>query len=132
MSREENAPYDEGMGSSELRNTKERLQDAGSKIKERASQIAGATVNAASRQRGNAADLLDRAASGLHTGVDSAGQISNSVESGMRSTAGYIRDHDFKEMGNDLMGVCRKHPAQALISAAVVGFLLGRAARGRA
>jgi hypothetical protein len=47
----------------------------------------------------------------------------------MESTASYLREHDFKAMGEDVVGVARRHPAQALLSALLLGFLLGRAAR---
>jgi uncharacterized protein YejL (UPF0352 family) len=44
----------------------------------------------------------------------------------MEATASYLRRHDIEDMRNDLINVVRKHPAQALISAAALGFLLGR------
>jgi hypothetical protein len=131
MSRDASMPFDEGMGSSEVAGAQDRIREAGSKIKDRATQMSSAAANAMDRQRVHAADLIDRAASTVHSGVDSAANLGKGLESGMKSTASYIRDHGFKDMGGDLMGVCRRHPAEAVISAAVLGFLLGQVIRRR-
>jgi ElaB/YqjD/DUF883 family membrane-anchored ribosome-binding protein len=133
MSREAN-PYDEGMGSSERLNERiddlrERAGNLGSKIKEKASQFGSTVSQQADRQRENAAKGLDRAASSLHDGVGSAAKMGHGVADGMESTATYLRNHSFGDMGNDVMELCRKHPVQALVSAAVLGFLMGRVIR---
>ena len=120
MSREANVPFDEGMGSSELDRATET-------VKERAAEL-GSKVD---RQRQNAARFIDKAATTLHSGIDSAAHLGEGLESGMKSTASYIRDHGFKDMGSDLMGICRRYPAQSLISAAVLGFFLGQVIRRR-
>jgi hypothetical protein len=83
----------------------------------------------ADRQRENAAKGLDRAASSLHDGIGSAAKMGHGLADGMESTATYLRDHSFGDMGNDVMTLCRRHPVQALVSAAVLGFIVGRAIR---
>jgi len=133
MSREAN-PYDEGMGSSEgmgerVDDLRERAANLGSKIKDKASQLGSTVSQTAERQRENAAKGLNRAAVGLHDGVGSAAKMAHGVADGMESTAAYLRDHSFGDMGTDLMSACRRHPVQAMISAVVVGFVLGRAIR---
>jgi hypothetical protein len=128
MSHEAN-PYDEGMASSEIGNVQERASNIGAKIKEKASQFGSTVSQTADRQRENAAKGLDRAASSLHDGVGSAAKMAHGVADGMESTATYLRNHSFGDMGSDMMGVCKRHPVQAMISAAVIGFLLGRVIR---
>ena len=133
MSREANTPYDEGMGSSELGDRVDDLRDRaasiGAKIKDKASQFGSTVSQQADRQRENAAKGLDRAASGLHDGVGSAAKMGHGLADGMESTASYLRSHSFGDMGNDVMTLCRRHPVQALVSAAVLGFLMGRVIR---
>ena len=47
----------------------------------------------------------------------------------MKTSASYLRTHTFADMSDDVISVCRRHPAQALISAAVLGFVVGRIVR---
>jgi ElaB/YqjD/DUF883 family membrane-anchored ribosome-binding protein len=121
------------MGSSEVRDrvdeVRERAASIGSRIKEKATQFGSTMSEQADRQRENAAKGLDRAASSLHDGVGSAAKMGHGLADGMESTATYLRDHSFGEMGNDVMTLCRRHPVQALVSAAVLGFIVGRAIR---
>jgi ElaB/YqjD/DUF883 family membrane-anchored ribosome-binding protein len=134
MSREADNPVDEGMGSSERINERmddirDRAANIGAKIKDKASQFGSTVSGNLDRQRENAARGLDRAASSLHDGVGSAAKMGHGVADGMESTASYLRSHNFGEMGNDVMSLCRKHPVQALVSAAVLGFVMGRLIR---
>jgi ElaB/YqjD/DUF883 family membrane-anchored ribosome-binding protein len=126
MSREGNIPYDEGMGASEISEGREGMS---SKIRDKASQFGSSVSQTMDRQRENAAKGLDRAASSLHDGVGSAAKAGHGFADGMSSTASYIRDHSFSDMGNDVMDLCRRHPLQAILSAAVLGFLFGRTLR---
>ena len=134
MSREANPYDDEGMESSEriaerMDDLRERAANLGSKIKDKASQFGTTVSSTVDRQRETAARGLDRAASSLHDGVGSAAKMGHGVADGMESTATYLRNHTFGDMGNDVMALCKKHPVQALVSAAVVGFVMGRLIR---
>src|SRR5262245_16055585 len=128
MSREANPPYDEGFGAERM-DSDEDAQSIGSKIKDRASQFGSTVSQTVDRQRENAAKGLDRAASTLHEGTGSAARMAHGLADGMQSTASYIRSHSIGDMGSDIGELCRRHPVQALISAGVLGFLLGRAIR---
>ena len=128
MSHEAN-PYDEGMASSEIGDVQERAANIGARIKDKASQFGSTVAQTADRQRENAAKGLDKAASTLHDGVGSAAKAVHGVADGMESTASYLRNHSFGDMGSDIVGVCQRHPVQAMISAAAIGFLLGRVVR---
>jgi hypothetical protein len=134
MSREANNPYDEGMESSErvserIDDLRDRAASLGAKIKDKATQFGSTVSTTVDRQRETAARGLDRAASSLHDGVGSAAKVGHGVADGMESTASYLRNHSFGDMGNDVMTLCRKHPVQALVSAAVLGFVMGRLIR---
>ena len=78
-------------------------------------------------------DLKDRV-SDIATKVrDKASQVADTVSEKVgqarETTASYLQEHDFNEIGKDVMNVCRRYPAQSLIAAAAVGFLIGRARR---
>jgi methyl-accepting chemotaxis protein len=109
----------------------ERIEDVVSKAKDKADAVAG-TIN---QQRENLSSGLDHAASTLHEqaaktpsgprAVNAAHRLADSIE----TTASYLRQHDFADMRDDLLNVCRRYPVQALISAVAVGFLLSRSVR---
>jgi ElaB/YqjD/DUF883 family membrane-anchored ribosome-binding protein len=101
-----------------LGDLKDRVSDMTTKVKDKASQVANTVSEKAGQARESAAGGLGRAASTTHNIAD-----------GMQSTASYIREHDFNQMGKDVMNVCRRYPAQSLIAAVAVGFLIGRARR---
>ena len=129
MSREANPPFDEGPGTAERMGNSLDQQGLGAKIKDRASQLGNTVSQTMDRQRENAAKGLDRAASTLHEGAGSAAKAAHGLADGMESTASYLRTHSWGDMGSDIGEVCRRHPVQALISAGVLGFLVGRAIR---
>jgi hypothetical protein len=121
MNREANPPYDEGYGPED--------QSFGTKLKDRATQFGNTVSQTVDRQRENAAKGLDRAASTLHEGAGSAARVAHGMADSMESTASYLRSHSLGDMGSDVGNLCRRHPVQALISAGVLGFLIGRAIR---
>jgi len=43
--------------------------------------------------------------------------------------ADYVRSHDTRAMVDDAGDLVRRYPAQSLVAAAAVGFLVGRALR---
>jgi len=112
---------------------RDKASEFTSKVKEKAGQVGSTMSDTVSRQRENAAGGLDRVASTLHDkaasvpGGPSVERVAHKVASGMESTASYLREHDFKDMGQDIVGIAKRHPAQALLSALVIGFLAGRA-----
>ena len=113
----------------------ERAADFASRVKDKASQVGNTVSETVGRQRENAAGGLDRVASTIHENAGSipggqkAVRAVHSIADGMESTASYLREHDFMAMGDDLIGLCRRHPAQALLSALAIGFFVGRSVR---
>jgi hypothetical protein len=137
MSREADRPLNSA--ESQFQETAEEIRNRASgltsKVKEKAAEMGSTMGDTLRRQRENAAGGLDRVASTIHENAGSipGGQkisrVAHGIAGGMESTASYLREHDFKAMGEDVVGVARRHPAQALLSALLLGFLLGRAAR---
>jgi len=128
MSREMNPSYEPGMGE-RIGNSVEDTQSFTNRMKDRATQIGNTVSETMDRGRENAAKGLDRAASSIHDGAGSAAKMAHGFADGMENTASYLRSHTWGDMGSDIGDLCRRHPVQALVSAAVVGFLLGRVIR---
>ena len=59
-------------------------------------------------------------------GIESA---AHQVKEQVDSTVSYFREHDAKAVMNDLTSYVKSHPTQALIGAAIVGFIAGRLVR---
>jgi ElaB/YqjD/DUF883 family membrane-anchored ribosome-binding protein len=116
---------------------KDRVEDFTARAKDKASQWTTTASETADQQRENAAAGLERAASTVHEkaarmpGGPRAVNAAHRVADGMETTATYLREHNFADMRDDVINVCRRHPAQALLSAAALGFLLGSAIRRR-
>jgi ElaB/YqjD/DUF883 family membrane-anchored ribosome-binding protein len=114
---------------------KEKIEDIASRARDKAGQWTDAASETVDQQRETVSTGLDRAASTLHEkaerlpGGSQAVNAAHRIADGMESTASYLRQHDFADMRDDLVNVCRRHPVQALISAVAVGFLLGRSVR---
>ena len=112
-----------------------KLVDVTSRVKEKAGQMAGKVAETVDRQRDNAASGLDRAASTPHEkaedipGGADVTQITHTIADGMETVARYVREADFDEIKESVLETCRKYPAQTLIGALAVGFLVGRAIR---
>ena len=103
-----------------------------SKVSDKAGQVADTVSEKLGQQRENAAEGLDRTASTIHNRAESVPggpkvvKMTHSIADSMESTASYFREHDLKNMGKDVMDVCRRHPTQSLVAALAVGFLIGR------
>jgi ElaB/YqjD/DUF883 family membrane-anchored ribosome-binding protein len=114
---------------------KDKVEDIGSRAKDKAGQWTDAASDTVDRQRENASSGLERAASTLHEKAENipggprAAHAAHRVADGMETTATYLREHDFADMGDDLIHLCKRYPVQALLSAAAFGFLLGRSVR---
>ena len=90
-------------------------------------------LNRIDEQREKAANKLDSAAAKMHQAADDGAQrISSTVHSAaesVQSTADYLRQHDTERVMADFGSLIRNHPGPALLIAAGVGFLAGRALR---
>ena len=64
----------------------------------------------------NVSDVASRASK-------QATALGNRAMDQFQATADYFREHDVKEIANDLKGWVKENPTQALIAAAAFGFL---------
>ena len=82
--------------------------------------------------RESVADTLDDAGSRLEETAragDTASEAVRYMADKARSAARYVRDYDASEMTGSMKSFVNAHPIPAVIGAAVLGFLVGRAAR---
>ena len=59
--------------------------------------------------------------------LEALGDHPHATADKIQAAADYIRENDFRAMAEDVSGVVRRYPGQALAAAVVVGFLAGRA-----
>ena len=128
MSYEPDAPSG-GSASEKIREA--RAREAAADLKSRASGIRDEAADAMDQARAAAAGGLDSAANALHRGAE-AGEsrvrgAANKAAGALATSADYVREHDVGDMVDDLMVVVRNNPGPALLGAAALGFLLGRA-----
>lgn len=81
----------------------------------------------AERVRASAARGLDSAAGAVHAGGDRVASAAHRTGDALESGAEYLRGNGTGEMIDDFKGLLRSNPGPALLFAAGVGFLLGRA-----
>jgi ElaB/YqjD/DUF883 family membrane-anchored ribosome-binding protein len=98
--------------------------------RERASEIGHKAQQRAEQGKEKAATGMHRAADRIRergSGSEGlAGQASSKAASGMDKAADYLKDHNTDEMLKDAERYAKDHPGQAILGAAVAGFLLGK------
>ena len=128
-------PKNESTSSSAAFNAEEAVSDTIGRMKDQASRYGKQAVDAVDGRRESAAGALRSAASGIRSNADSlpggpqVGQMANQAADTLEATATYVREHEAQDMLSDLQSFVKAHPAQMLIGAVVVGFLVGRSAR---
>ena len=95
---------------------KAKVQDVGEKAARRAD-----------RARVSAASGLDTLSSTLHKRGDNVASAAHHAAAAVHSGAEYLRAHDVETMMSDLKDVVRRNPGLALLGAAALGLILGRA-----
>jgi ElaB/YqjD/DUF883 family membrane-anchored ribosome-binding protein len=118
-----------------LENEYDMAKEAADRAQDQAAKFGQKAVEAIDSRRTGAASGLENAAAGIHSKADSlpggekVSGFAHQAADTMSGTAQYLRDHDVKDMASDLQKFVENHPLPAIIGAAVVGFLAGRAAR---
>lgn len=113
--------------------TSNRVSDAANQAKERAAEVGRNAVESLDRGIDTAASKLQNTASSLRQYGQGEGRVSsvaNRAADTIEKTAGYMREHDVRDMLGDVEGAVRRNPGPSLIIAAAFGFLLGTAMRG--
>jgi len=97
-----------------------------------ASGLGNAAADKVDETRSAAAGGLDSAASALHQnaerlpGGDSVKSAAHTAADALSSTADYVRENDLKGMLADVQKIVKNNPGPALLTAAVLGFLVAR------
>jgi ElaB/YqjD/DUF883 family membrane-anchored ribosome-binding protein len=96
------------------------------KIKERATETADKAMDTTAGGMESAADTIREKFEGQGGIQEKAG---TTVASGMERTAEYLREHDTQAVLSDVEAYVKNHPAQALVGAVALGFVIGRVMR---
>jgi ElaB/YqjD/DUF883 family membrane-anchored ribosome-binding protein len=112
--------------STKIDEAKDKARELGS----RAAQTGRQATEKVDAQREPAARALENTASRLQDGGDriasaASGAVRSTTDK-LHATADYIREHDVRDMLDDVQDLVRRHPGQALAAAAVAGFLVGK------
>lgn len=108
--------------------TQEKSDDTGQGQSQKVIERADAGRERAAEGMQTAAEQVREKAEQL-PGGERTGQMAQKAADKMESAAGYMREHDVNEMASDFQQIVRDHPREALIAAAAVGFLVGKAMR---
>ena len=117
----------------ELSNLGETVSDTATRVKDKVSDLGHSAAEKIDENREAAAGGLDQAAATLREkagslpGGEKAANLAHSTAEKLNTTADYVRDHDVNRMMADVETLVKNNPGPALLVAAVVGFLLGRA-----
>jgi ElaB/YqjD/DUF883 family membrane-anchored ribosome-binding protein len=96
------------------------------------SGLSEAAAEKVAEKRSAAVGGLDSAASALHqqadklTGGDPVKRAAHTAADALSSTADYVRENALKSMLADMQKIVRHNPGPALLTAAVLGFLVAR------
>jgi ElaB/YqjD/DUF883 family membrane-anchored ribosome-binding protein len=102
-------------------------------VKSKVSDMARTAADSIDQTRSAAARGLDTAASAIHDqanrlpGGDRVSGLAHSAADGLSSTADYVRSNDLNRVRGDVEALVKDNPGPALLAAAAVGFLIGRA-----
>jgi ElaB/YqjD/DUF883 family membrane-anchored ribosome-binding protein len=102
-------------------------------VKSKVSDMARTAADSIDQTRSAAARGLDTAASAIHDqadrlpGGDRVSGFAHSAADGLSSTADYVRKNDLNRVRGDVEALVKNNPGPALLAAAAVGFLIGRA-----
>ena len=107
-----------------------------SKVTDNVTETATQVKDKIDANRNVAAQGLEQAASTIRDKADSlpggetVTDLAHTAADKLTATAGYVRDTDVNTMMADVETLVKKNPGPALMAAAVVGFLVGRAFSG--
>jgi ElaB/YqjD/DUF883 family membrane-anchored ribosome-binding protein len=107
-----------------------------SKVTDKVTETATQVKDSLNANRNVAAHGLEQAASTLRDKADSlpggetVTDLAHTAADKLTATAGYVRETDVNTMMADVETLVKNNPGPALMAAAVVGFLVGRAFSG--
>jgi ElaB/YqjD/DUF883 family membrane-anchored ribosome-binding protein len=119
-----------GLGDDTLRASEDLSSDAAAaaaEVKAAASNLGYEAARRAEQVRASAAERLDGVASAVHAGGERAASAAHRAGDALASGAQYVRATEFADMADDVLDLVRNNPGPALLCAAALGFVLGRA-----
>jgi len=115
----------------------DKLTDAAGEAKQKVSEFGRTAAKRVDESRSGAARGLEEAATLLDEkaeslpGGEKVTSLAHATADKLTSTADYVREHDVNQMMADVESVVKNNPGVSLLTAAVFGFLLGRAFTSR-
>jgi ElaB/YqjD/DUF883 family membrane-anchored ribosome-binding protein len=113
-------------------NVGQKLTDAAAQATDKVIDLAHSAANQIDANRDVAASGMEKAALLLHEkaeslpGGEKITHLANGAAQKLGWTAGYIREHDVNTMMADAEILIRNNPGTSLLTAAALGFLVGR------
>jgi ElaB/YqjD/DUF883 family membrane-anchored ribosome-binding protein len=114
------------------RRVREQVTDAASRAEEAVADAGRRAADQVDQKREPTANALNRAASTLHDraedlpGGDRVASVAHTAADKIEATAEYVREHDVRAMIDDVQDLARRYPAQVIVAAIALGFLVGR------
>jgi ElaB/YqjD/DUF883 family membrane-anchored ribosome-binding protein len=108
----------------------EKLSDTAAQVKHKVSDLGRTAASNIDENRDAAASGLQKAASVLHENAEKVSTIAHTAADKLTSTADYVREHNVNGMMADVGRLVKNNPGPSLLTAAAIGFLVGRAFRG--
>lgn len=133
-----NKPFDSlsdatASATSSMREAALKAQEEATALRQKASELGRSAVAALDAQRSAAATGIESAATALRANAErlpsTVNTLAHQTASTLSATADYVRDNTMRDAVMDLKSYVKAHPTQALVGAAVVGFLAGRLMR---
>jgi len=111
---------------------KNKIAEVAGRTRDKAEEVGRTVQSKVDENRAPAASKLESAASILHQnaeklpGGERVRDLAHNAADKMQHTAEYVRRHDVNDMMRDVENFVRRHPGESLLTAAAVGFLVGR------
>ena len=105
----------------------ERAAGAAAEAQAAASELGRKAARKAEQIRGRTAEGLESAARSMHQGGARVASAADRTADALTAGADYVRENELRDMMDDIIEVVRNNPGPALLGAAALGFLIGRA-----
>ena len=120
------------IGGTENEASRDTVSNLKENVKNKASEVGQRVSEAIEEKKTAAADALSDTASKLHEsarnfpGGERVSSVAHRAADTIEQTSHYIREHDTTTMMQDVGDFVKRYPTQAIVGAAVLGFLAGR------
>jgi len=111
----------------------EKFADTADRMKSKMSELGRTAAERIDENRDAVAGGFEKTASRLHEkagslpGGEKVNDLAHAAAEKLKCTAGYVRDHNVKNMMADVGTLVKNNPGPSLLTAAIIGFVVGRA-----